>query len=614
MSQLLNSIKLCPNFVGKYNKKFVLKYVKSVFLVDYKSYSQKLSPHVSLPYSHAFGRSDRQLQYLRIGDLLTQRAQTVSNNIAFISEYENISKTFSQLNEDVNRLAKGLYDLGLRKGDVVGLWSCNSYAWVQTQYACARLGVILCTVNPVYQSPELNYALKKGQIKAIFMPGNGSKQEVVNKYQNILTETLKMPQNKEEEPLILKNVILMDGSEPSKDDNNYVNYIPFNNLTANDGIISSQVTDAVSPDDPAIIMFTSGTTGKPKGAYSSHYTIVNNTILCGEMFDFDDKQISMCIPLPFFHSFAAVLGNISMCGTPFKSVIPNLKYDVKLIVETMIKHECTHIIVTPTQIIDILNYVETNKLQIPSLKGTLIGGAPVPVEVAHNISRVIPSVDDIRIGYGATELGPCTTACHKNDTFNNRMETVGSPLDLVEVKIVNPATGQITKIGEQGELLSRGHNVMIGYWKDEVKTREAIDEGKWYHSGDLATMDQYGYIKIVGRTKELIIRGGENIYPREVEELLHTHPAVFDAYVVGVPDERSGEEVCAWVQLKNKNEKITEQEIREFCKQRISYFKVPRYVLFVDGFPMTPTGKAKKFEMRDQTCKILGLKQNQPKK
>ncbi|CAG2105153.1 unnamed protein product [Medioppia subpectinata] len=571
----------------------------------------------------------------------------IGNNTAFVSEYENISKTFSQFNEDVNKLAKGLHDLGLRRGDVVGVWSCNSYSWIQVQYACAKLGIVLCTVNPVYQSPELNYALRKGQIKAIFMPGNGSKQEVVNKYQNVLKQTLSAKEEKESDPLILKDIIFMDGNYSSEDAKGGFNYMPITNLVANNGNVDQSIVDDVSPDDPAIIMFTSGTTGKPKGAYLSHFTLVNNALLTGTQFGFSDP-ITMLIPLPFFHSFAAVLGNISMTAVPIKSVIANLKYDVKLIVESMIKHSATHIIVTPTMpqtagiekyadrrrtsmikhsathiivtptmVIDILNFVEKNSLKLPALRSMLIGGAPVPVEVAHHIQRVIPSCDDVRIGYGATELGPCTTSCHKNDTFEQRMETVGSPLDLVEVKIVDPVSGYITKIGEQegnlGELLSRGHNVMIGYWRDEIKTKEALDEHKWYKSGDLATMDEKGFVKIIGRTKEMIIRGGENIYPREVEELLHTHPEVFDAYVVGVPDERTGEEVCAWVQLKNKDSKITEEEIRNFCKDNISYFKVPRYVLFVDGFPMTPTGKAKKFIMRDESCEKLGLKENNKK-
>ncbi|CAG2115072.1 unnamed protein product, partial [Medioppia subpectinata] len=308
--------------------------------------------YVSLPYSHAYGRSDKELQYLRIGDLLTNKAQTVGNNTAFVSEYENISKTFSQFNEDVNKLAKGLHDLGLRRGDVVGVWSCNSYSWIQVQYACAKLGIVLCTVNPVYQSPELNYALRKGQIKAIFMPGNGSKQEVVNKYQNVLKQTLSAKEEKESDPLILKDIIFMDGNYSSEDAKGGFNYMPITNLVANNGNVDQSIVDDVSPDDPAIIMFTS---------------VVNNALLTGTQFGFDDP-ITMLIPLPFFHSFAAVLGNISMTAVPIKSVIANLKYDVKLIVESMIKHSATHIIVTPTMVIDILNFVEKNSLKLPALR------------------------------------------------------------------------------------------------------------------------------------------------------------------------------------------------------------------------------------------------------
>ncbi|CAG2165243.1 unnamed protein product [Oppiella nova] len=257
-----------------------------------------------------------------------------------------------------------------------------------------------------------------------------------------------------------------------------------------------------------------------------------------------------------------MLGNLGMCGVPFKNVIPNFFYNVKLVVNAINKHQCTYLIGTPTMIIDILDYLETNNIKLDSLKGINTGGSSMPINVAHRVHKIIPTCTDVRVAYGATEAG---------------------------------------------ELLSRGHNQMIGYWRDEKNTRAAIDSSNWYKSGDLATMDEHGYIKIVGRTKEMIIRGGENIYPREVEELLHKHPDILDAYVCGVPDHRTGEEVCAWIQPKDPNRKPTEAEIREFCKQRITYFKVPRYVLFVDKFPLTPAGKVKKFVMREQSCRILGL-------
>jgi fatty-acyl-CoA synthase len=264
-------------------------------------------------------------------------------------------------------------------------------------------------------------------------------------------------------------------------------------------------------------------------------------------------------------------------------------------------------------IIDIMNYVEKNNIHIKSLKSVLLGGASTPVEVAHRVTRTIPSATDVRIGYGATELGPCTTGSILGDTVERRMETVGAPLDFVEVKIVDPISGEIVKIGEQGELLARGHNVMLGYWDEEEKTREVITDSKWYKTGDLATMDDTGYVKIVGRTKEMIIRGGENIYPKEIEELLHTHPAVLDAYVVGVPDERMGEECCAWIKLRNSGDKLTPDEVKTFCKDKITYFKIPKYILFVEDFPLTGTGKAQKFIMREKSCEILGLKENKKK-
>ncbi|CAG2165242.1 unnamed protein product [Oppiella nova] len=457
-------------------------------------------PHVTLPYSYCYGRSELGLSYIRLADLLSNRVQTDANKPAFVSEYENISKTYGELNDDVNRLAKGLIDLGLNRGDVVGLWSCNSYYWSQIQYACARLGLIQCSINPAYQADELNYVLRNAQVKALFMPGVGSKQQEFNKFGH-------------------------------------------------------------------------GTTGKPKGAYLSHFT----------------------------------LGNLGICAFPMEMIVANYKYNVKLIVEAMNKHECTYLYGTPTMIIDILNYVETTGNTLPTLKGLVTGGSPVPKEMAYRVLKIIPNCTDVRVAYGATEAGSAGTISYQSDTLVNRLETVGHPLDHMETKIVDPGTGKTVLIGETGELLSRGHNQMIGYWRNEKSTQAAIDDKMWYKSGDLATMDEHGFIKIIGRTKELIIRGGENIYPREVEELLHKHPDILDAYVCGVPDVRLGEEVCAWIQLKDPNKKLTEAEIREFCKQRITYFKVPRYVLFVDSFPLTPAGKVKKFVMREQSCRILGL-------
>ncbi|CAG2102903.1 unnamed protein product [Medioppia subpectinata] len=433
----------------------------------------------------------------------------------------------------------------------------------------------------------------------LFMPGSDSKQGAVNNFAKVFDQVLSESNKQNGDKLLIEKVIIMDGDKYKLDNLNKLNIPEYllSDLIANDGIIEQNVLDEVTSDDPAIIMFTSGTTGKPKGAYLTHFTLGNNALIVANSYDLDHDEKSLCLPLPFFHTFG-LLGNLGMCATPYKLVIPNCKYNVKQMVESMARNECSYLYGTPTMIIDTVNYLESNKLKLPSLRGLIAGGSPMPKEVAYRVQKVIPSCTDVRVAWGATEAGCSGSLSRQSDSLYNRIETVGRPIDHMETKIVNQATRQITKIGEPGEIESRGHNQMIGYWRNPKSTHDAIDA-----SGcDLAVMTEEGFIKIIGRTKEMIIRGGENIYPREVEELLHSHPAIRDAYVCGVPDDRMGEELCAWIQVKDAAVKPTESEVKEFCKQKIAHFKVPRYVLFVDSFPLTPAGKVKKFVMREESC------------
>ncbi|XP_075587873.1 putative acyl-CoA synthetase YngI isoform X2 [Dermatophagoides farinae] len=574
--------------------------------------SETLPPYVNLPYSYAFGRSLNHIIYETIGKRLDDRLKIETGKPIIISHHENIKKTISEFYQDVNRLSKAMYEhLNIKRGDVVGLWSCNTYDWIVIQYACFRIGAILCTVNPFYQSYELDYAIRKGEMKALFMPGHKSRQDIVNRFSTITMKTLeKKADDQNQSTFLLENIITVDGHpfnvSDLPDHHRNIRLFELEKLKQQTGELDSSITNLVLPDDPAVIMFTSGTTGRPKGACLSHFNIVNNVTMCSYRADVKENAL-FCVPLPFFHAFAGVLGNlIPIASETGGLMIPCLKYDVRQLAQSINEHGATHMMATPTLVIDLLNYLRDNKLQLSTLQEVMAGGASMPIEIAHQLMEFASNCK-VRVAYGATETSPCATTFSKKSTIEESIETVGSPLDFVEIKLVDPNTKKIVKIGETGELHCRGHVIMLGYWRDPEKTKESIDEGNWYNTGDLAVMTEKGLIKIIGRTKELIIVGGENVYPREIEEILYTHPAVETVNVIGVPDPRKGEEICAWIQL-HKDVKITEDEIREFCKGQLTYFKVPKYILFVDSYPMTPTGKAQKFIMKKMTIEKLNLK------
>ncbi|XP_074596928.1 medium-chain acyl-CoA ligase ACSF2, mitochondrial-like [Brevipalpus obovatus] len=553
--------------------------------------------HVRHPYSYAYGVSSSSLEYLTIGDALREASNKRGEAVAIISDHEKISKTFGELNREVDQLANSLSTkMGLKRGDVVALWSANCYNWILVQLACARRGLILCTLNPVYKLPELEYALIKSGARVLFLPGQQSAQSIVNDFSGI-GESISFDRTK------LEKLVTIDGNKLSTT-------LPCLHL---DDIIDSNTQadeENVNSDDPAIIMFTSGTTGKPKGALLSHYNLINNAHLTGQRLGLDEMGTVACIPVPLFHIFGLVYGIVMMSRWAMTMVLTGYRYKVDSLLKAVNDHKCTHIMIVPAMTVDIVNYIEKNHTTLPSLKTVVTGSAPTTVATVQKFLKNIPGTKSFLIRYGSTETGGCMTMPHRGDLPEQTMDNVGAPLDLTEVKIVDRKTGHLMPIGEQGELMVRGHHVMLGYWEDPDKTREAINSSNWFISGDIATMDDKGYIKLVGRAKELIIRGGENVYPKEVEELLYRHPLIAEAHVCGVPDERMGEELCAWIKLKNPEdkEKINTDEIRQFCKDKISYFKVPRYVLVVDDFPRTPTGKAQKFMMTEQSIKLLNLK------
>ncbi|KAH7644006.1 acyl-coa synthetase-like protein [Dermatophagoides farinae] len=575
-----------------------------------------LSPYVQLPYSYAFGRSQGNVIYKTLGQLMDERAEKDSGRPFIVSHHENIKKYFGEFYEEINHLVMAMHDhLNIRRGDVVGIWSSNVYDWIVIQYACLRLGAILCTANPFYQSHELDYAIRKGEMKALFMPGKQSKQNEVNDFFKIIRETLRNKSENEELPLHLKNIITIDGERYDENDfpsNLQIKTFELYKLKQYKAELDRSIIEAVLPDDPAKIVFTSGTTGRPKGACLSHFTLANNVSLIMRQFEINGEA-NCCLPLPFFHSFAGVLGNLMPLAFPESQiVIPFLKYNLRDFVECIQKHNVTFLFATPTLAIDLFNYVSRKNHQLPTLKAVLAGGAAVPEETVYQFKATVPSCTDFRIGYGATETGPGLSGNRTDSSDVDKAQTVGQPIDFVEVKIVNPETKHLVKIGETGELHTRGHHVMISYWKEPEKTAKVLQNG-WYNTEDLATMDERGYIKIVGRTKEMVIVGGENVYPREIEEVLHMLPSIEIASVVGVPDERRGEELCAWIKYREGVPEQSHEELQEFCKQKLAYFKVPKYFLTVDDFPMTPTRKQQKYLMRDISVEKLKLKKSTKK-
>ncbi|KAI7697236.1 Acyl-CoA synthetase family member 2 [Sarcoptes scabiei] len=613
-STILQSLSSSPSPTS-----FAFKHNGSIFWQSQRNFNVNsfsddfLEPFVDAPYSYAFGRSNNHIIHRTLGQILNERLDFDADKPVIISHHEKLTKSYAEFFDDVRQLSYALHNvLGLKRGDVVGLWSLNAYSWLLVQFACIRMGLILCTINPYYQTQELDYALRKGEIKALFMPGKNSKQNVVNRYSDIFLKTLNTEQKKQSDPSLrihLENVIVLDGDGFDQGDlsasMSSIKFHHFDTLRKQKGKdVDQSLIESVIPDDPAVIMFTSGTTGKPKGACLSHSNIINNVSFTLRRYLYSMDSI-VCVPLPFFHAFAGILGNLLIAISSIPLVIPCLKYDVRQLAEAIEQHQATDVMVTPTLAIDLLTYSKEEKLKLPSLKSVIAGGASVPVELTQQFVDYFPNCDRFQIGYGSTEISPCCSACSPLHSFGEATTTV-APIDFVEMKIVDPKTRQTVKLGETGEILNRGHNTMLGYWRDPEKTKEVIDDGRWYNTGDLGVMDEKGLIKIIGRTKELIIVGGENVYPREIEEILYTHPAIEIVNVIGIPDERKGEVVCAWVKL-HHNAQCTEEELKEFCKDRITYFKVPKHFLFVDSFPMTATGKAQKFIMEKMTIEKLNL-------
>ena len=521
---------------------------------------------------------------------------------ALVVRHQEIRWTYRELQSQVNAFAAGLLALGLEPGDRVGIWSPNNAEWVVTQFATAKAGIILVNINPAYRVAELEFALNKAVCKVLITAS-------AFKSTNYIAMLLKLAPELEScrpgnlhaarLPALRTIISLADIPLPG--------IVRFADVAAIAEPVHWQrladLSSVLQFDDPINIQFTSGTTGFPKGATLTHHNILNNGFFVGEAMRLTSHD-RLCIPVPLYHCFGMVLGNLACITHGSAMIYPSEVFDPVAVMETVATEQCTALHGVPTMFIAILDHPAFSRFDFSSLRTGIMAGAPCPVEVMKRVNQAM-HMEQITIAYGMTETSPVSFQSSVGDSLERRVSTVGHVHPHIEVKIVDTA-GQIVPPGSPGELLTRGYSVMRGYWNDPEHTTEAIDAAGWMHTGDLATLDEDGYGNIVGRMKDMVIRGGENVYPREIEEFLYQHPKIQDVQVIGVPDAHYGEEICAWIRL-HENVTATPEEILTFCRGQIAHYKIPRYIKFVDTFPMTVTGKVQKFAMREQMIVELGL-------
>jgi fatty-acyl-CoA synthase len=552
--------------------------------------------------SYVHGGHDVPLIGETIGAFLDGVAQRHGDQPALVVAHQNVRWTYRQFHERVNRLAAGLQKLGLNPGDRIGIWSQNCAEWVLTQFATAKAGLVMVNINPAYRRSELEYVLDKVQCSALILAPSFKTSDYITMLQDVVPEihhsapgalkSARLPH--------LRHVIRL-GSDNTPGMLNFDAVLE--SASADDLEQMERIAATLQFDDAVNIQFTSGTTGAPKGATLTHHNILNNGFFIGEAMRLTEKD-RLCIPVPLYHCFGMVLGNLACVTHGAAMVYPGEGFDAKAVLDTVQSEKCTGLHGVPTMFIAILDHPDFASYDLSGLRTGIMAGSPCPIQV---MTRVIEQMHmkEITIAYGMTETSPVSFQSSVDDPVDLRVSTVGRVHPHLEVKIVD-AEGRIVPRGEKGELLTRGYSVMLGYWGDEEKTREAIDAARWMHTGDLAVIDDNGFCSIVGRSKDMVIRGGENIYPREVEEYLYRHPKVLDVQCVGVPDPKYGEELCACIILR-PGMQADADEIRAFCNGQIAHYKIPRYVRFVESFPMTVTGKIQKFMLRKQVATDLGL-------
>lgn len=546
-----------------------------------------------LKSSYYFMPGNTILSSSTLSQVLDETADKCGDETAFISVHQGISKNFTSFRHEVDRLASGFVSLGLRKGDRIGICSPNCYEWPLTQYAAAKAGLILVNINPASQASELEYSLRKVGCKALVTWDILKTQVFYDIFCQIIPDLPKSDPYKLNSIKLpnLKSIIMI--SKDKKDGVlNFNDVLQFGNKESDKTLYETEKT--IQFDDPLNIQYTSGTTGYPKGVILSHHNVVNNSLMAGKRLGYNLRKPTICLQVPLFHCFGCVLGTVASVMHQGTCVFPYLGYNALDSLKGIEKYKCTVVYGTPTMYVDMLHNFKLQKCDISSIRQAVIGGSPAIESLVEEVKDVLkPS--HVHIAYGSTENSPVVAINGEEEEFQNAVKAILPPIEYVECKVVNNQS-QVVPVNNEGELCVRGHIMFHGYWNDKAKTSEVLSKTNWYSTGDLSVMNENGYIKIVGRKKDMIIRGGENIYPLEIENFLNTHPAILEVNVVGVPDKRMGEEVCAWISVK-KDMNLTEENVKEFCKGKISHFKIPRYIMFVNEFPKTLSGKIKKYEM-----------------
>jgi fatty-acyl-CoA synthase len=531
-------------------------------------------------YSH--GASDTPLLGDTIGANFERTAARVADRPALVSRHQDVRLTYAELDAAVDGAAAGLLRAGIAAGDRVGIWAPNCSEWVVIQYATAKVGAILVNVNPAYRTHELEYVLRQSGVRLLFSASAFKSSD----YAAMIDEVAGGIDT-------LERTVFVDRPE----------WAEFCAGDVDREAIAARMA-GLSFDDAINIQYTSGTTGFPKGATLSHHNILNNGFFVTELVHLTEGDLT-CLPVPFYHCFGMVMGNLGTLAHGGCVVIPAAGFDPRATLEAVAAEGVTSLYGVPTMFIAMLDHEDFDSFDLSSLRTGIMAGSPCPIEVMKKVVDRM-HMAEVAICYGMTETSPVSTQTRVDDPLERRVGTVGRVGPHVEVKVVDPDTGLVVERGLPGELCTRGYSVMLGYWEDPDRTAEAVDRAGWMHTGDLATMDDDGYLNIVGRSKDMVIRGGENVYPREIEEFLYTHEAIADVQVIGVPDAKYGEELCAWV-IARAGAELDEDAVRDYCRGRLAHFKVPRYVIFADEFPMTVTGKVQKFKMRETSVERLGL-------
>lgn len=547
----------------------------------YTIHSGKTINMNKLSYEH--GSSEIPL----LGETITQRLRKTVEQFpdkdALIVPFQNYRVTYQEFWNQIEDVAKGLLAFGVKKGDRIGIWSPNRHEWVIVQFATARVGAILVNVNPAYKASELKFALRQSEISLLIMSKNFRKTN----YFEIIQEVRKSC-------IHLKQIVILDRDWQAL-------------IEAGKRITTGEIDEIESSlqfDDPINIQYTSGTTGFPKGATLTHHNILNNGYFIGERLHYNEND-RVCIPVPFYHCFGMVLGNLACITHGAAMIIPGEAFDAETVLKTIEEEKCTSLYGVPLMFIAELEHPNFDKYNLSSLRTGIMAGASCPEKAMREVQEKM-NMKEVAICYGMTETSPVSTQTFVNDKLDKRVGTVGRVHPHQEIKIINPETGKIVERGESGEFCTRGYSVMLKYWNNEEATNSVIDAAGWMHTGDVATMDEDGYVSITGRIKDMIIRGGENISPFEIEEYLHTHSSISEVYVIGVPDYKYGEVVMAWVKFKD-GKSATEEELRGYCKGQIATYKIPKYFKFTSDFPVTVTGKIRKVEMRKISSTELGL-------